>query len=170
MVRFKFLTGDVNWKEYGGKFVSQRLANGNDAEGAVQGVDYDFHYWFVMDVRPNDSGDEPKYWVSLSVVSPEAADEKELQAAVRAQGIPDDELPKYLADQFFLMESLYDYGVCAVVWHSEGNNLGKLMKEARKEAQLAEMMFGFYMDRPQNALGSTGRDTVRGDLWAGAKR
>jgi len=174
-IRFKFMSGDVNWETYGGQFVSKRLCNGYDGKGAVQGQDYDFHYWLVMDVRPNEdweygSKKDPKYWVSLAVVSPEAADPKELQAAINSYGIPADELHRFMADPLLLVECLHSCGVAACVWHGEGNNLSVLMKEARKEAQVVEMMFGFYMDRAQNMIGSTGWDTVRGDLLAGLRR
>jgi len=36
-MRFKFLTGDVNWETYGGKWVSPKLNNG------------DFDYWLVLE-------------------------------------------------------------------------------------------------------------------------
>ncbi len=155
--------------------MSKKLCNGHDGKGAVQGQDYDFHYWLVMDARPNEDweyGDkkDPKYYVSLAVVSPEAADPKELQRAIDSYGIPDDELPRYMADPMFLVECLHSCGVAAYVWQKEGNNLSVLMKEARKQAQTVEMMFGFYMDAPQNKIGSTGWDTVRGDLLAGLRR
>lgn len=175
-IRFKFLTGEVNWQTYGGKFVSKKLCNGYDGEGAVKGQDYDFHYWLVMDVCPNESWEYgnkkgPKYYVSLAVVSPEAADPEELQRAIDSWGIPGDELPRYMADPMFLVECLHSYGVAAYVWQGQGNNLSVLMREARKEAQLAGgMFFGFYMDAPQNLIGSTGWDTVKGDLLAGLRR
>ena len=173
-IRFKFMSGDVDWQTYGGQFVSKRLANGYDGKGAVKGQDYDFHYWLVMDVRPNEDWEhgskDPKYWVSLAVVSPESADPKELQAAINSQGIPANELPGFMADPLFLVECLHSYSTAAYVWQGEGNNLSVLMKEARKEAQLVEMLFGFYMDRPQNMIGSTGWDCVKGDLLAGLRR
>ena len=174
-IRFKFLAGDVNWQEYGGKFVSKKLCNGYDGRGAVKGQDYDFHYWLVMDVRPNEDweyGDkkDPKYYVSLAVVSPEAADPGELQSAINSCGIPDSELPRFMADPLFTVECLHSYGVAAYVWNGEGNNLSVLMREARKQAQTVEMMFGFYMDAPQNRIGSTGWDCVKGDLLAGLRR
>lgn len=173
-IRFKFMSGDVNWETYGGQFVSKKLCNGYDGKGAVKGEDYDFHYYLVMDVRPNEdweygSKKDPKYYVSLAVVSPEAADPKELQAAINSYGIPADELPRFMADPLFLVECLHSYGVAAHVWSGEGNNLSVLMREARKQAQLVDMMFGFYMDRAQNKIGSTGWDTVKGDLLAGLR-
>ena len=35
-MNLKFLTGDINWTEYGGKFVTKKLNNG------------DFDYWLVL--------------------------------------------------------------------------------------------------------------------------
>ena len=68
-MRFKFLTGDVNWKEWGGKFVSPKQNNG------------DWDYWLVMDVIniPNETGDESvsKYYVSIHAVAPDAVDHDE---------------------------------------------------------------------------------------------
>jgi len=175
MIRFKFLSGDVNWQTYGGKFVSKRLCNGYDSKGAVKGRDCDFHYWLVLDVHPDEDweyGDKKrsKYYVSLSVVSPEAAGPKELDAAIGSWGLFDDQLAEYMKDPLFLVECLHSYGVAAFVWQDSGNNLSKLMRAARKEAQAVEMLFGFYMDRQQNAIGSDGWDCVRGDLLAGLRR
>jgi len=36
-MKFKFLTGDIDWITYGGKFVSERLDSGL------------FNYWLVLD-------------------------------------------------------------------------------------------------------------------------
>lgn len=172
--RFRFLTGDVNWKEYGGKFVSQRLANGYDGPNAVVGLDYDFHYYYVMEVNPNEDyeyGDKrPHYYVTLSVVAPEAVPTNEMQRAYDCLGMYLEDLEKLKADPIFAVEALHDYGTYAVVWQESGNNLSKLMAEARREAQLCEMMFGFYMDRYVNRIGTTGWDAVRGDVWAGLRR
>jgi len=174
-IRFRFMTGDVNWQTYGGSFVSKKLCNGYDGKGAVKGQDYDFHYWLVLSVNPNEDweyGDKkrPKYYVTLSVVSPEAADPKELDAAIGSWGLPDDRLAEYMKEPLFLVECLHSYGVAAYVWQEQGNNLSVLMREARKQAQLVNMLFGFYMDAPQNMIGSTGWDCVKGDLLAGLRR
>jgi hypothetical protein len=36
------------------------------------------------------------------------------------------------------------------------------MKEARKESQLINMLFGFYMDRPENGIGQDGWGLIAG--------
>ena len=39
-VRFTFLSGDCNWSDYGGKWISQKFNNG------------DFDYWLVRELIP----------------------------------------------------------------------------------------------------------------------
>lgn len=51
-----------------------------------------------------------------------------------------------------------------------GNNKGELLKAARKELLGVDMLFGFYMDRPLNAIGSTGWDFIKGDITAGFRK
>jgi len=61
MIRFTWLTGDMNWADYGGKWISQKLNNG------------DFDYFLVLEVWnwfESVGAKEAKYNVSLSIVSP----------------------------------------------------------------------------------------------------
>lgn len=159
-MRFKFLTGDVNWQDYGGKFISRKLNNG------------DFDYWIVMEVlnwydavgeREAKEGGS-KYNVSLSAVSPQEAGKDQLEQAFNSY---DSEV---LNDPLAQVEALGSYGIKAPLWNMNGNNLGKLMREARKQADLASGLFGFYMDAPKNAIGSTGWDCIKGDITAGLYR
>lgn len=151
--QFRFLSGDVNYQEYGGKFVSKRLNN------------TEFDYWLIMNVvNLHDAGDEKqdKYYVNLAAVAPSQVARKELDAAKSccdfdAWGNPGDPL--------HLVEVLAEYGILAQLWQATGNNLRTLMKAARKEAQIIELLFGFYMDRPQNGLGATGWDCIAGNPW-----
>ena len=62
---------------------------------------------------------------------------------------------------------LKEYGIAATVWQKQGRNKTNLMREAREELHKADMLFGFYMDRPQNAIGSTGWDCIKGDTTGG---
>ncbi len=172
--RFKFLTGDVHWREYGGKFISQRLANGYDGPGAAIGEDYDFHYYYVMEICPNEDyergGKRLHYYVTLGVVAPEVVPPDEMQRAYDSLGMYPEDLDRLKADPLFTVEALHGYGTYAVIWQESGNNLSRLMAEARKEARSCEMLFGFYMDRYVNRIGTTGWDAVSGDIWAGLRR
>lgn len=161
-LKFKFLTGDINWQEYGGKFVSKRLNNG------------EFDYWLVIEVINihDATGEESadKYAVSLLSVSPSEAGEENLRKAFECCGLDSEDQAELRANPLVQIEALTDYGIYAQLKSIGGNNLSKLMREIRKEADLSTMLYGFYMDRPENRIGSTGWDLQRGDLLAGLNR
>ena len=166
MIKFKFLTGDINWQTYGGKFVSNRQSNG------------EFDYWFVMEViNYRDSGccdyehdgDGSTYGVMLTVVAPSQVSEEKRQHALASWGLSDKDWAVILERNGDLawVEVLSDYGIQALVWQDNGNNLSKLMAEARRQARENEFFFGFAMDKAQNRIGSTGWDFLKGELLAG---
>jgi hypothetical protein len=148
-MNFKFLTGDINWKTYGGKFVSKKLNNG------------DFDYWLVIDViNMYDvliDEDQDKYFVSIQAVSPESVGDEKLNHVLRNMAI-NDNWDKDLVQ----VEALSEYGIYAVLWKKSGNNINQLIKAAHYEANLIEMLFGFYMDRRENRIGQTGWGLIRG--------
>jgi len=152
-MNFSFLTGDMDWKTYGGTFVSKRLNNG------------EFDYRLLLDVTPLD--DDTRYIVSLNVVAPSQCMPKELQRAIDSFGMPEEDLKRFVEQggDLALTEILHDYGISLPVWSRAGNNIGKMMRAARAEANLVESMFGFYLDRQYNAVGATGWDIIRGDMW-----
>lgn len=154
-MKFKFLTGDVNWQDYGGKWISPRLDNG------------EFYYWLVIELVNmwDATGDEnaDKYCVSLAVVSPDEAGKENVSKA-------DDGDYCAFGDDECRVDALHSYGIYAQVWYKGGNNYSKLLKEAREQAHLCNMLFGFYMDRPVNAIGNTGWDAIRGDIGLGKRR
>jgi hypothetical protein len=162
-MRFRFLTGDINWKDYGGKFISKRLNNG------------EFDYWLIIEVINmfDACGEDTseKYAVSLLSVSPAEAGADNLKSAFDCCGL--DPEADYAANPLVQVEALAAYGVYAQLISIGGNNLSSLMRRIRKEA--ASMVYGgtfygFYMDRPENQIGSTGWDLQRGDLMAGLNR
>lgn len=155
-LNFRFLTGDVNFTEYGGSFVSRRFNNG------------DFDYWLVIDLTNQHEQDEslPKYFVAVNAVSPQAAGEKELDAALDSSGLPDELRDKPL----FQVEALHSYGTYAQLATFEGDNWQQLMKAARLECRFINSFFGFYMDRPRNAFGATGWDVIAGNLYGDLQR
>jgi hypothetical protein len=152
-MNFRFLTGDVNYLEYGGSWVSKRLNNG------------DWDYWLVIELinMHNATGDEEqdKYDVSLYAVSPEAAGEENLNRALDSGGLDDDKLRDNALVQ---VEALASYGIKALLWRDSGGNARKSLREARRESALVESFFGFCMDRRQNAIGNTGWDFIAGDI------
>jgi len=163
-MKFTFFTGDYNWQTYGGKFISKKLNNG------------DFDYWLVMSVinMHDATGDEnqEKYNVNVCVIAPSELSEKELDSALSCCGFEeskDELIEKYGAT--ILVEAISDYMGGAVIFDESGNNLKKLMKDARKESDLmGSFLFGFAMDKYQNRIGSTGWDLLKGDILAGLNR
>lgn len=155
-MKFKMLCGDINWQTYGGRFVSKRLNNG------------DWDYWLVINVINWEESLSTreyeelgfKYNVEIQAVSIEAAGENGVDSALGCCGFPDDmEITDLLK-----VEALSEYGTFATLWNKNGNNIEVLMKEARKEAQLIESLFGFYMDKAENRIGNDGWDFISGNV------
>lgn len=148
-MKFKQLSGDINWQEFGGKFVSKKLNNG------------DFDYWLVLDVinMHEATGDESqdKYYVSLLAISPSQVSQKEKDSAISSCGWDADNY-----NDLAMVEILSSYGIFACLWQDSSNNITQLMKDARHEAELSSMLFGFYMDRQENRIGQNGWDLIRG--------
>jgi len=149
-VRFSFLVGDCNYREYGGTFISKRFHNG------------DWHYWLAIRVSPSE--DDSGYYVSLEVVSPEAA-ERELFSASKCCGIE----PEYIKNERDLVEMLLSYGVSTTIKTFQSKNFKKAMQLAHDEARGLKCFFGFYMDRVVNGFGATGWDAVAGNLYGPMK-
>lgn len=146
MIRYSFLIGDVNWKKYGGKFISNRLNNG------------DWDYYLVIEVI--NLHDE--YCVTVSAVSPQAAGKDNLDRALGFCGFSDEDLKAFGNNHRYQVEALSYYGIAATLWQESGNNIHKLLKAARLESRKIETLFGFYMDKRQNMIGNTGWDFIEG--------
>jgi len=153
---FKWLTGDVNWQDYGGKWISNKLNNG------------EYDYWFVIDfVNLLDACGERgveemggKYMVTLHSVSPSLAGEENLMKAIECCGFNDSELSDEMK-----VEALISYGVSSMLWSEYGNFAKKLIAMAKKEAKtMGEVEYNLNMKSFANALGHTREDFLRGDL------
>lgn len=159
-MKFKILSGDVNWRDYGAKWISPKLNNG------------EFDYWLVLEFTNmdeacgRDNEGKPKYVVSLSAVSPQEAGPDNLKKAFDCCGMPEEAKNDPLAQ----VEALHSYGIAAHLWQSEGKNAHKLLREAKRQAIPVSGLFGFYMDAPENKIGSTGWEFIRGDLDSGLAR
>lgn len=153
--RLRFLSGDVNYLSFGGKWISKKHNNG------------DFDYWFVVElVNMHDAtgeDDQPTYRLSIAVAAPSEVPEEERTSAHQSCGSDEygglDEYP--IKQQ---VEILHSYGMSAHLWYKSGNNFKTLWKEAHHELILIEMLFGFYMDKTVNMFGTTGWDLIKGDI------
>lgn len=161
IMRFKELSGDVNWKDYGCKLISPKLNNG------------DFDYWLVIeftnmdDACGRDNEGQAPYHVGISAVSPSEAGPSKLASALDCCGMEGGEAA---GNELAQVEALHSYGVRSELWQSSGSNAGKLMVEARKQADVCAGLFGFYMDTPKNRIGTTGWEALKGDLDSALSR
>ena len=63
-------------------------------------------------------------------------------------------------------EAMVNYGCQAILWYKAGKAESKdeLIAEAKSQIRAVNMLLGFYMDQPQNRIGCTGWDMVKGNL------
>lgn len=159
-IRWDWLSGDVDFASYGGKLVSPRFNHG------------DFDFWLVLEViNLHDTlGEETsaKYSVDVSVIAPSEVPQEDQEEARKSCGGTEKELKKL--SKLALVDMLHSYGIRAIIWSQTGNNLCGLLREAKKQGESrGDTFFGFAMDAPQNAIGTTGWDMIRGDINAPLK-
>lgn len=115
-------------------------------------------------------GDQPpyKYHIEILAASPKWIGNKELQSAAETHGISLKDFKALPVES--QVQIIVEYGIRPVLWREAGNNKAKLLAAANEQLPVIHAMFGFYMDRPQNAIGDTGWDWIRGQLCAGISR
>jgi hypothetical protein len=159
--RFKFLIGDVNWSDHGGKFY-RRVEKGATPAGGR------FHIMEIMRWPENEEHLTGRYNVSLAEVDLDAATEAQLRGALNSVGI--DDLAEVESDPriqaLIKLDALHSYGEKAPLWDQSGNNYNKLMAEARAESAALDDPAAHEdrMFRPVNAIGSTAREFMQGDI------
>lgn len=136
-------------------------------------LDSDWPVYFMLKLEYTEEwGDNAvneygRYYVSIDVVAPEVVNVKDMASALESMGTDDQ---RELSPDW-LVVMLADYGIKATLYTSHGNNQGELLRAARKEFPLLSgILFGFKMDAPQNAIGSTGWDFISGDILGGLKK
>jgi hypothetical protein len=158
-VKFHWLSGGVNWLEFGGKWISNKLNNG------------EFDYWLVLSiVNLIDAAGKKEakekggtYFVSLDAISPSQISEEDLKRALENWGMEDRPITE-LSDEM-KVELLQFYGTHATLWFQSGNNARKLLKKGRWHAQEeGKRYFKETLDQFANRLGNTHRDFLKGDL------
>jgi len=153
-MKTQFLTGDVNWLAYGGKWVLPKLSNG------------EFDYWLVVEFINMDEAcgcdneGYPRYIAEISAVSPDEAGPENLTHALECCGLSEDvELTELMK-----VEVLHTYGIKALCDSFSGNNGRRILREAKRALDPIASMLGFFMDGPKNRIGHTGWDCLKGDM------
>jgi hypothetical protein len=109
-----------------------------------------------------------KYHVELLAVTPGIIGKKHLPSMLDTIGMGVDEFKALGMDA--KCHVCIECDTYATLWQETGNNLDALLTAVNEERKIMHMMIGFRLDRPQNAIGSTGWDFMCGDILAGAKR
>lgn len=162
-MKFHPFSGDVNVLQYGGKWISDPQSN----------TEFTYYVFLELINWEEAVGEREaksigaKYAIECTVVAPSEVDSKELLSAFQCIG--HDGECESLNDLLYALDA-YGAGK-AVVFQFNGNNAHKMLAEAKQRASCeVGMLFGFVMDRAQNAIGSTGWDCLRGDILAGLRR
>lgn len=154
-------TGDANMLDYGGRFY-RKLAG--------------TRRWHFVDVcnmddacgRDNEGC--AKYCVDLSEVDLDSIPEKTIASAMQSCGYDEDPAVSRLdpdARECMIAEACHGYGAKAPLWQDSGNNRHALIREAKRESRLLQKDVDAMADRmeaPVNAIGSTAREFMQGDL------
>lgn len=108
--------------------------------------------------------------VEVWAIAPELLPADAWERALYGIGLTPQDVKEMGWDPRLRIQTLIDHGFGVPVWRVEGNNLRKLLADARREVRMVRGMFGFYMDRAYNGIGTTGWDLLRDDLEAPLRR
>ena len=164
-MRFSFLTGDMNYTTYGGKWISTRQNNG------------EFDYYFVIELLnwPETVGqrEAPAKLQRFAVCRFAPASRKGNSPRARllrhyggnaCDGNRQRPARYGASGSAAQLRGLYP-GL-----ESRREQLARPNEGARQEARQCEFLFGFYLDRPVNRIGTTGWEALRGDLTSAIDR
>jgi hypothetical protein len=152
MAGWQFLVGDINYMDYGGKWVKQiddtiyhviELINWHDATGEYL---------------------KPTYNVELQEIDISKAD---LKSALDCHGYTQDNISSWDNLEIMLVECVSGYGQYAPMGTYNGNNYRKLLTQAKQESKQIESDYDYHcykLDRPVNKLGSTAQEYMVGDF------
>jgi hypothetical protein len=160
---FKFLTGDVNWLDYGGKWIRKvgarryhviELINWEDAVGS-------------------DADALPTYHVDLSEIDLDEVDPTEALCssgwfleirdgvAVVVNEHDRSEVGHGALTDTLLVEACHGYGARAPIWEQSSNNAREAMRAARRRSRELDKSEAHAeaMDRPINLIGTSALST-----------
>jgi hypothetical protein len=164
MRNFKWLTGDVNWQDYGGKWY-RRVGKRGKLYHVIT-----FSNW--EDLIGSDAEGGPRYHCELDAVDLGDIPNETQRSALRSIGI-DSEIPEDWGDpELVRMEACHSHGAKAPLWELSGNNVRKLLTEARQTSRDLQprKAHAKAMGQRVNQLGSTAREYMKGDIQSGILR
>jgi hypothetical protein len=167
---FKWLTGDVNFTDYGGKWI-RKVGSADSRRYHILSLEN----WVELVGEREASEVGATYCVDLSEVDLDAiALSGSLESALRSCGMTLDQFGAVtcgghtIADpqhaELALAEACHSYGCKAPLWDANGNNYRKLMREARAFSRSLDDSdrHSEAMERPVNAIGTSAADFMCG--------
>lgn len=168
--RFRFLTGDCNYTEYGGKWFWRVRGRKYHVIELLNWIDA------VGEREASDVG--ATYNVSLREVDLDCIERAgEIPNAVRFIGATDgpDGLDlgyrigpmKGLERDLALVEACHSYGLAAPICEENGNNWRRMMAEVSRYSRTLskdEDLHAEMMERPVNAIGTSAHDYMTGNF------
>jgi hypothetical protein len=158
MRNFKWLTGDIDYATYGGKWY--RVPNPNLPHRA--------HIMELLNWNEYEWNPVIMYSVTLSEVDLNEIPIENIKAAKECYGIDVDEVISFE----FLLETLHGFGGSAPIYEESGNNYRNLLRAARNESRRLEdpEVHRAAMNKVVNKIGSTAYEYMRGDLFSAMER
>jgi len=125
----------------------------------------DFDWQFALEsVQIPDDDDDDQFMVALSVIKTfdclPTEKQKSVQESVGIENTPD-------------ASDIHSYGLNAPVEHclcTEAEVAGHLERMRSEVAPRVKVLFGFYLDRPVNRIGTTGWECLDGDFDSAMQR
>lgn len=173
-MEFEFLTGDMDWVSYGGKWISKEPKDIEDFGKCW----YVIEFINMLDHCGSDVWGQAPFIVEVSVVCPDSVSDTDRESAWTSCGWDTSDME--ITDEM-TVEVFHSYGLKAPVWqHScgtpttddgeepEGVDWEKESEEAlsyaKKVAIVIDGLFGFFMDQPLNRMGTSGWGFASGNL------
>lgn len=137
--------------------------------------------WFRLQYFEEQCSELPRYGASIICVNPKMAGKKGVESMLNSMGF-DDETADEIREQLNLgikgvregkrnglEQLLIEYGTCATYFETTGNSKSDVTRKVLEKFRSFGPA-GFYLDAPQNRIGSSGWDFMRGDILAGMSR
>lgn len=113
---------------------------------------------------------EHRYYASFVTVNPSMAGKKNREGALDSCGFDEERRADILKNRKCMEQVLIQYGTYATHFELCGNSKSDVIKRLMKHWFEMEGLTGFVIDRPQNAIGSSGWDFMRGDPLKGIRK
>lgn len=133
------------------KYISKKYNNG------------EFDYYLVLNIidfeeATGEKIEGKRYVAEIKAVAPSLISKEEKKSVGESMGVD----LKGLSEKDQAIE-IEEYGISAPLFQETSDDKKALLRKAHEQEQIIPNLFGFYMDKQQNALGATGWDIIRGD-------